>query len=100
MSLRNEDRELQIKLTKLQIEHEYIASLFIGMLALEITALLALETIYFSLYGYLEASLVRTSILIGIVGMIPVVYITLRYFSAKAGKLDEQIEELRKQYVW
>ena len=100
MSLRNEDRELQIKLTKLQIEHEYIASLFIGMLALEITVLLALETIFFSLYGNLEASLVRTYIVIGIFAMIPAVYLTLRYFSAKAGKLDEQMEELRKQYVW
>jgi hypothetical protein len=100
MSLRNEDRELQIKLTKLQIEHKYIVSLFIGMLALEISILLALETVYFSLYGNLEASLVRTYIVIGIFAMIPAVYLTLRYFSAKAGKLDEQMEELRKQYVW
>jgi len=66
MSLRNEDRELQIKLTKLQIEHEHITSLFIGILALEITVLLALETIFFSLYGNLEASLVRTYIVIDI----------------------------------
>jgi len=100
MSLRNEDRELQIKLTKLQIEHKYIVSLFIGMLALEISILLALETVYFFLYGNLEASLVRTYITIGIVVMVPVICVTYLYFRGKVEKLDEQIEDLRKQYVW
>ena len=100
MSLHNEDRELQIKLTKLQIEHQYIASFFIGMLALEISVLLALETIYFSLYGNLDASLVRTSTAIGKFAMVPAIYVTSRYFQAKAKKLDEQIKDLRKQYVW
>lgn len=100
MTLHNEDRELQIKLTKLQIEHQYIASLFIGMLVLEFTIMLAFETIYFSLYGNLEASFIRNVITITIFAMVPVVYLTYRYFSAKVKTLDEQIEELRKQYVW
>ena len=100
MSLRNEDRELQIELTKLRIEHQHIVSLFVGMLALEISILLALETVYFSLYGNLEASLVRTYITIGIVVMAPVICVTYLYFRGKVEKLDKQIEDLRKQYVW
>ena len=95
----SEDRELQIKLTKLQIEHQHVASFFIGMLALEISTLFALETIYFSLYGNLEASHVRTATAFMIFVMIPIVLVTYFYFRAKAEKLDEQIKELRKQYV-
>ena len=100
MMSHSEDRELQIKLTKLQIEHQYVASFFIGMLALEVSTLFALETIYFSLYGNLEASHVRTATAIMIFVMIPMVFVTYLYFRAKAEKLDEQIKELRKRYVW
>jgi hypothetical protein len=77
-----------------------MASLFIGMLALETSILLALETVYFSLYGNLEASLIRTYITIGIVVMVPAICVTYLYFRGKVEKLDEQIEGLRKQYVW
>jgi len=100
MTLRYGDRELQIELTKLQIEHQYNSSIFIGMLALEISGLLVLETIYFSLIGNVEASIVRTALAIGIFSMVPVIYFTYRYFGGEAKKLYEQIEKLRKRYVW
>jgi len=76
MSLRNEDRELQIRLAELQADVQINLAACFGFLAVFITIIIGFEQIYFSLPQ--EDRLLKYAI----------------SFSMHA------CNELRKQYVW
>jgi len=94
--LHNEDLELQIKLAELQAEVQINLTACFGFFAGFLTALLASQQIYFQP----EQSLDKTAILITIVMFGILCFIFLRLFLKRALEARNQIEKLRKHYVW
>ena len=100
MTLHNEDRELQIELTKLQIDHEHLTSTLMGKIAIEFGAIIGLASIFYGLYDKpIEFFIPIGLIILQLVFLISI-YFTFRRYQKKRERLERQIEELRKQYVW
>lgn len=99
MSLRFEDRELQIRLAELQIEQQHIASFYTVIVSVIVTAMVAY------LIGLISIGMTTQSyiwILIAFIGyvlMLPVLLWIYRMYKAELRKLNEKIQELKKQYV-
>jgi len=97
MSARREDRELQIKLTELQLRQQHVSSLY--------TLLLAIEFSFMVLYVSLSFAILRQServpsIFVGMSGLVVLVLITLLMHRRQWNKLRTQIENLKKEYLW
>ncbi|HML03130.1 MAG TPA: hypothetical protein VK487_07125 [Candidatus Bathyarchaeia archaeon] len=98
--LTNEDRELQIELTKLQIEHANTTSTNTIALSVIFSVMASIFVVYVplgvtthnSLYTYVGAMLV-----VGL--LIPALYI-LGVMRRSEERLEEQIRGLKKKYLW
>lgn len=99
MSLRFEDRELQIRLAELQIEQQHIASFYTVIVSVIVTAMVAY------LIGLISIGMTTQSYIwilvafIGYVLILPVLLWIYRMYRAELRKLNEKIQELKKQYV-
>lgn len=98
--LHNEDRELQIELTKLQIEHAQDTSKYTIFISVFISLMLATLSIYVPLgvltknFFYILFTFVFNSIV-----SIPVVWVTRR-MTEREEQFKKEIQELKKKYVW
>lgn len=98
--LHNEDRELQIELTKLQIEHERDTSKYTIFISVFISLMLATLSVYVPLgvltknFFYILFAFVFNSIV-----SIPVVWVTRR-MAEREEQFKKEIQELKKKYVW
>ena len=100
MTLHNEDRELQIELTKLQIDHEHLTSLLMGKLAIEFGAIIGLASIFYGLYDKPIEFFIPIGLIILQFMLLISIYFTLHRYQRKREELKRRIEELRKQYLW
>jgi len=98
MTLRNEDRELQIKLAELQADIQINLTAFFGFLVVFIVIIIGLEQIYFILPQE-EALAKNTLIVLTIVTGIFVLGVA-SYFFRKALNARKQMKELGKQFLW
>lgn len=100
MTLHNEDRELQIELTRLQIRHEHMISrytIFISVfLSLVITSLSVYVPIGFqtgnSIY-FIFATTYSTVLLL------PIVW-NVKRMAETEKELEDKIKKLKSKYVW
>jgi len=98
MTLRDEDRELQIKLAELQADIQIYLTACFGFLAGFLAILIGFEQIYFTLSPEEILSKIYLAISIPLVGI--VCFVTAIFFARKAFRARKQMEELRKKYVW
>jgi len=98
MKLRNEDRELQIKLAELQADIQIYLTICFAFLAGFLAIMIGFEQIYFSLPPEEIISKTYIGILIPIVGS--VCFVSVLFFARKAFHARKQMDELRKKYVW
>lgn len=96
MSLRNEDRELQIELARLQMKHQTTLSAFFGLLAVEFS----LFGIVYGLYHTTSNVQLKPWFLLVMLVLIPIVFFTIRQFSKILKGLEEQTRSLKMKYVW
>lgn len=98
MSLHREDRELQIKLARLQSEIQIYLTAAFGFLA----GFFAFIAIFYQFYfaSPAENSLVKNITGIGIVLLAFLCLSAANWFIRKMSTARKQFEELRKQYVW
>jgi len=102
----NEDKELQIKLIEIQIDHEFITSYSMGLLAIEFGIIIGLGAIYYTLYsnyilyGKPQFLFLSYATIVAMFGFAILIYLTLRRYKKQREKLKWQIEELRKKYIW
>jgi len=100
MTLRNEDRELQIELTRIQIEHQHIMSRHTIFISVFLSLIVATLSIYVPLgvqTGNLAYPIIAT--IYGTFLMIPVGWIAKRMVEREK-QLKEEIEKLKNKYVW
>jgi Ca2+/Na+ antiporter len=98
MSLRYEDRELQIKLAELQADVQINLTVCFGFLALLFVVIIGLQQIYYALLP--EEIVAKSSILVLMVGAAFIILFVIRRYFRKALYARNRMEELRKQYVW
>ena len=98
MRLHDEDRELQIRLAELQADVQINLTVCFGLVALAFATIIGLEQIYFTLPP--EEVVVKNSVLVSIVGAAIIILYITRGYLGKALDAREQMEELRKKYVW
>jgi hypothetical protein len=98
MSLRNEDRELQIRLAELQADVQINLTICFGLLAIIFAVFIGLQQIHFTVPP--ENIVVKNSTLVSMVGCVIIVAFVMRIFFGRAIRSRKQIEELRKRYVW
>jgi len=96
--LRNEDRELQIKLAELQADIHINLAAFFGFLAVFIIIIIGFEQIYFILPQGEILTKNTIIVLITIIGIF--VLGVASYFFKKALQARKQMKELRKQSLW
>jgi len=97
MSARREDRELQIKLTELQLRQQHVSSLYTLLLAIEFSFMVLYVSLSFAIWRQSERVL---NIFIGMSGLVALVLITLLMHRRQWNKLRTQIENLKKEYLW
>ena len=96
----NVDRELQIELTKLQVEHENAISVYTIFLSVIFSLMIAVVSVYVPLgvatgnYFYLIFSTAYDSILV-----IPLYWI-MNKMKQTERRLKREIQELKKKYLW
>lgn len=100
MSLRHEDRELQIELVSLQIDHEYLTSSLMGTLAIEFGAIIGLASIFYGLYGKPIDLLIPIVLIVAQFIMLIAIFLTWSQYKKNREKLERRIEELRTKYLW
>lgn len=96
MSLRNEDRELQIELARLQMKHQTILSTFFGLLAVEFSLL----GIVYGFHHTTSNVQLKPLFLLVMLVSIPIIFFTISHFSKILKELEEQTGSLRMKYVW
>ena len=100
VALRYDDRELQIELVQLQIDHEHLTSSFIGLVAIEFGAIIGLASIFYGLYGKPIHFLIPIGLVVSQFIMLIAIPLTWSRYNKKRERLERRIEELRKRYVW
>ena len=98
MTLCNEDRELQIRLAELQADVQINLTVYFGLLAVLFAAIIGLQQLCFTLPP--ENIVVKNSTLVSMAGCVIIILFVTRRYIRKAIDAREQMEELRKQYVW
>jgi len=100
MTLHNEDRELQIELTRLQIRHEHMISRYTIFISVFLSLVVASLSVYIpvgfqtgnSIY-FIVGSTYSTVLLI------PIAWNVKRMAEAEK-ELEEKIKRLKSKYVW
>jgi len=100
VALSYDDRELQIELVQLQIDHEHLTASFMGILAMEFGATVGLASIFYGLYGKPVYFLIPIAVIVLMFSMLVFVYITLWRYENKRKELKRRTEKLRKKYLW
>lgn len=96
MTLHNEDRQLQIKLAKLQMVHQTILSGLIGFLAIEASWFGVFMALYYS-----EANQQWKSYFVFLeVAILALMMFTALYFMKKLRENEKEIQKLEKKYIW
>ena len=98
VTLRYEDRELQIRLAELQSDVQINLTICFGLLAVVFAVVIGLQQIYFTVPP--EDIVVRNSTLVSMVGCVIVAFFITKLFFERAIGAKKQMEELRKRYVW
>ncbi|MCW4042598.1 MAG: hypothetical protein NWE90_02590 [Candidatus Bathyarchaeota archaeon] len=93
MSLRNEDRELQIELARLQMRQQYVLGALFGLLAAEFSVF----GVVYALYFMQELGLTFLAVWIG---LLPIMLITIWFFSKLLDEIEAEAKKLKKKYVW
>jgi len=93
MTLRYEDRKLQIELARLQMKHQYYLGALFGLLAAEFSVFGVVYALYFTQ----QLSLVFLLVLIGLIASM---FITIWFFSIPLKEIDRAVKKLKKRYVW
>jgi len=98
VTLRYEDRELQIRLAELQADVQINLTICFGFFAGFLAIIMGFEQIYFSLpeENIFMKNLVSLLIYVSAFALL---YVTF-HFIRKAQDARKQIGELRKRYVW
>ena len=96
--MRDEDRELQIKLAELQADIQINLTAFFGFLAVFIVIIIGFEQIYFILPR--EEALTKNTIMALVILIGIFVLGVASYFFKKALQARKQMKELRKQSLW
>jgi len=99
----NEDKELQIELVELQIEHEYLTTYHMAFIAILFGLIVGFASIYYTMYTnytlygnpeYLTISIfLVTSIFIYVI----VIFFILWHYNNLRKTLKQRIEELKKE---
>lgn len=98
--LRNEEKELQIELTKLQIEHAHTMSTYTILLSIIFSMIFSAVSIYVPLGATTGNQLYPILAAIYVAGLaLPVRWITNKMKETQE-QLEKQIQELKKKYLW
>lgn len=100
MTLHNENRELQIKLTELQIRHQHLASFFTVIISIGASITVSFFTAYLSIGMMLRDLSWIISAFIGFFSLGLITFLVAVLYIRERNKLKQQIENLKKQYVW
>ena len=95
----DEDRELQIELAELRMDHQHLTSVFMGMLAIEFGAIIGLASIFYGLIGKSVYFLISIAVIVLMFLLVGLVYYTSRRYEKRREELKKRIEELKKKYI-
>ena len=98
MSLRDEDRRLQIELTTLQIKHNYIVAYLIGISAAVFSAMLTTTIFLTGLRAQPENLMLRAGLTGAILIAISLFAYFLYMYTQSLKKLRDEIEKLKRNY--
>ena len=98
MPLRNQDRELQIRLAELQADVQIYITIGFTFFAVFMAGIIGLQQIYFSLPS--EEFVTKYFTLFAEILLVIFGFLVVRFFMKKAVDARKQITELRKRYVW
>jgi cadmium resistance protein CadD (predicted permease) len=96
---KDEDRELQIELTRLQIEHEHKSSMNILFLSVFASVMLANISIYIPLgVTFKNNAIIYAGVAYALVVAVPFLWLLRRTLTSH-DKLDEEIKELKDRFL-
>ena len=95
MSLHNEDRKLQIELTRLQMHFQYMLSCLFGLLAIEFSFFGVLYALYYTISGELKLLILVVLVML----LIPIMF-TISHFGRKLRQIEKETKNLKSKYVW
>lgn len=100
MRLHDADRKLQIKLTELQMKVQRKTSEYSTSVTFALSSMVVMA---FTLYTWAITQNDMSYLYAGVVVAFCFSFLSLglnRYYSKQLDKLEQEIQELRKQYVW
>lgn len=95
-SLHNEDLDLQIKLAELQTEVQINLGISIGLVALFIALMISFQQLYVNA----TVLITQLSFLSGMLASAFLAPFSIGFFINKMYDKRDEIEKLKKQYVW
>jgi hypothetical protein len=95
-SLHNEDLDLQIKLAKLQTEVQIYLSFSIGLVASFVALMISFQQLYIKA----TEPITQMVFLFGMLASAFLAPFSIGFFINKMYDKREEIEKLKKQYVW
>ena len=96
----NEEQELQIELTRLQVKHDHVTTRYTILLSIMVSLMLTSVSVYIPL-AFVTGSylfLVFPIVFDGILG-IPL-FLYARKLAEAEKNLESEIQELKKKYLW
>ncbi len=100
MRLHSEDRELQIKLVELQIRHQHIASFYTVIVSISASITFSFFVAYLTIGVTLGRPLWITYAYIGFIPMLLVTLMIFVKYKNEIDRLEQQIQNIKKQYAW
>jgi hypothetical protein len=97
---RTEDRELQIELTRLQIEHEGEITQYAIALSVLVSLLITLVSVYIPLGATTGNFIYVIFPVVSDVALVYVVYYIFNQIKRNEEHYARRIEELKKKYLW
>ena len=95
-----EDIELQIELVELQIDHEFLTSYAMGLLAIQFGLIIGFASIYYTVFNRSEFALLSIGLLVTIFGIALSIYRTMERYKRRRKEIKRRIDKLKREHLW
>ena len=96
----NDDRELDIRLAELQIRHQHLASAFTVLISVTMSVSISIFIGYLTIGITLKESVWTSDAFVILIFGSALTYVIYRRYLQLVDRLEKEIQELEKQYVW
>ena len=82
------------------MDHEFLTTSFMGVLAMQFGALIGFFSTFYGLLNQSVSHLIPNALIIAMYGIVVSIAYTFWHYRKERKKLTGQIKELKKEYAW